>query len=95
MGRGFLVSRGMATDRGPHMTCHVGWWSSGEENEPAVAPSRTSRVCEADFGQTSRIETALGDPCVGVGCNGAIGGQLCAMRFDQLASAPSKPEPIA
>ncbi|CDZ55407.1 Hypothetical protein NGAL_HAMBI2427_62080 [Neorhizobium galegae bv. orientalis] len=39
--------------RGPHMSCHVGWWSPGEENEPAVAladraePARRSSVRQA------------------------------------------------
>ncbi len=52
---------------GPHMTRHVGWAWPGEENEQAVAGRRSSRAREAFFGQTSRIETAVGEPLLGDG----------------------------
>jgi hypothetical protein len=44
----------------------AGSWP-GEENEQAVAVRRSSRACEAVFGQTSRIETAVGEPLLGEG----------------------------
>jgi hypothetical protein len=58
MGRGFLASRGMDANRGPRMTCHVGWLWPGEENEPAVADADRAEQSEAAFGQTCPIETA-------------------------------------
>lgn len=51
MGRGFLVSRGMAAQ------------PPGEENEPAVADADRAEQREAAFGQTCPIETAVGVPC--------------------------------
>lgn len=51
MGRGFLVSRGMAVQ------------PPGEENEPAVADADRAEHREAAFGQTCPIETAVDAPC--------------------------------
>lgn len=51
MGRGFLVSRGMAVQ------------PPGEENEPAVADADRASQREAAFGQTCPIETAVDVAC--------------------------------
>lgn len=63
MGRGLLVSRGMAVQ------------PQGEENEPAVADADRAEQSEAAFGQTSRIETAVGELLFGEGSdNGSKAG---------------------
>ncbi|OOO28481.1 hypothetical protein CO674_20155 [Rhizobium hidalgonense] len=73
MAEAFLCREEWPQIRGPHMTRHVGWAWPGEENEQAVAGRRSSRACETVFGQTSRIETAVGEPLLGEGSdNGSV-----------------------